>query len=105
VWLVDLDPVRGHEQGRKRPALVVSTDRYNRGPARLVVVAPITTTDRGVPLHVAVSPPEGGLRERSYVMCDAVRSISKERLIRSWGDVEPRTMDLVSDRLRILLEL
>lgn len=105
VWLLDLDPVRGHEQGRKRPALVLSTDAYNRGPATLLVVAPITKTDRGVPLHIRVDPPEGGLTDTSYVMCDAVRSVSKERLIRRWGEVDSRTMNLVGDGLRILLEL
>lgn len=105
VWLVDLEPVRGHEQGRKRPALVLSADAYNRGAATLVVVAPMTKTDRGVPLHVRVDPPEGGLTDTSFVMCDAVRSVSKERLIRRWGDVEARTLSLVGDRLRILLEL
>jgi mRNA interferase MazF len=105
IWLVDLDPVRGHEQGRKRPALVMSTDPFNHGPAKLLVVAPITTTDRRIPLHIEVAPPEGGLRETSYVMCDAVRSVSKDRLIRQWGEVEPRTLSLVADGLRILLEL
>jgi mRNA interferase MazF len=105
VWLVDLEPVRGHEQGRKRPALVVSTDAFNHGRAQLVVVVPMTTTDRRVPLHIAIDPPEGGVRERSYAMCEAVRSISTDRLVTSWGVVQPATMAQVEDRLRILLEL
>ena len=39
VWSVDLDPVRGHEQAGTRPALVVSVDEFNEGPADLVVIA------------------------------------------------------------------
>jgi mRNA interferase MazF len=31
VWLVDLDPTRGHEQAGVRPAVVVSTDVFNAG--------------------------------------------------------------------------
>jgi len=37
IWLVDLNPTRGHEQAGKRPALVVSVDLFNFGPAELVV--------------------------------------------------------------------
>ena len=59
VWLVDLNPTRGHEQAGLRPGLVVSTDAFNHGPAELVVILPLTTRARGIPLHVAVNPPEG----------------------------------------------
>jgi mRNA interferase MazF len=103
--VVDLDPIKGHEQSGTRPALVVSADSFNAGPAGLVLVAPMTTRDRGIPLRVAIDPPEGGVRERCFVMCEMTRSISTERLIRSWGRVEPRTLATVADRLRILLEL
>ena len=105
VWLVDLDPTRGHEQAGLRPALVVSDDVFNHGPAGLAVVLPLTTRARGVPLHVAVDPPEGGLRERSFVKCEDVRSLAKERLSQRWGFVSRQTMTRVEDRLRILLQL
>jgi mRNA interferase MazF len=105
IWLVDLNPTRGHEQAGKRPTLVVSTDSYNHGPAGLVVVVPLTTTDRGVPLWVPIDPPDGGVRERSFAMCDAVRSVSTGRLERRWGTVDRKTLGAVEDRVRILLEL
>lgn len=105
VWLVRLNPVRGHEQAGTRPALVVSVDPFNQGPAGLVVVLPMTTTSRGIPFHVEVAPPEGGLREATFVKTEDVRSISKERLSQRWGRVSPRTLATVEDRLRILLGL
>lgn len=105
VWLVNLDPVRGHEQGRTRPCLVVSEDLFNRGPAGLVVVVPLTTRDRGIPLHIEVSPPDGGVRQRSFVKCDDVRSISVERLVERWGTLSDGLMLEVEDRLRILVGL
>ena len=71
VWVADLDPVRGHEQAGRRPVLIVSVDSFNAGPAQLVYVVPLTRTDRGVPLHVAIAPPEGGLRAPSVILCDA----------------------------------
>src|SRR5260221_14200155 len=48
VWIVDLEPIRGHEQGGTRPAGVVSTDALNHAPADLGIVAPLTRAARGV---------------------------------------------------------
>lgn len=105
IWRVDLNPVRGHEQAGVRPALVVSQDAFNRGPADLVVVLPLTTRWRQVPLHVEINPPEGGLRQRSFVKCEDIRSVAEERLIERLGNVTRGTLEVVEDRLRILLRL
>ena len=105
VWLVDLNPTRGHEHAGVRPGLVVSTDTFNHGPAGLVVILPLTTTAWRIPLHVPVRPPEGGVRERSFVKCEDIRSVAKKRLTQRWERVSTGTMAEVEDRLRILLEL
>lgn len=105
IWFVDLDPARGHEQSGRRPCLILSVDDFNSGPADLVVVIPVSTKFKGVPLHVAVDPPQGGLHQKSYVKCEDVRSISKKRLVRKWGRVSNETMADVEDRIRILLDL
>ena len=106
IWWADLDPTRGHEQGGRRPVLVVSTTYFNHGPADLILVLPLTRTDRGIPIHVSVQPPEGGLPGRSFILCDALRSIAKERLgERPLGTVSTQTMQRVEGILRLLLEL
>jgi len=84
---------------------VVSEDLFNRGPAGLVIVLPMTSTIRNVPSHVPVAPPEGGVRTRTAILCEAVRSVSVERLVERWGAVDRQTMAAVEDRLRILLRL
>ena len=105
VWLVDLEPIRGHEQVGRSPALVISLDLFNQGPADLVVVLPISSRAKGIPFHVQVDPPEAGLKGRSFIKCEDVRSISKERLAQHWGRVSGETIDAVEDRLRILIGL
>lgn len=105
IWLADLNPVRSHEQAGRRPVLVISEDIFNQSRADLVVVVPITSTLRNIPFHVVVHPPEGGLTNRSALLCEAVRSISKDRLIVRWGSVSPGTMAEVEDRLRTLMGL
>lgn len=105
IWLVDLNPARGREQAGRRPGLVMSVDPFNFGPAELVVLIPLTTKAKGIPFHVGPSPPEGGLDRQSFIMCEAVRFISKERLVRRLGRVSQATLAEVEDRLRILLDL
>lgn len=105
VWRVDLDPVRGHEQGRPRPCVVVSDDIFNHGPAGIVAIVPLTTRERGVPLHVAVDPPDGGITQRSFIRCEDVRSVSVEHFSRRYGVLSETVMSEVEDRLRIFLSL
>lgn len=105
IWTLDLSPTRGREQRGRRPALVISTNQFNRGPAELVVVLPITGTHRGIPLHVRIAAPEGGLKKTSYVKCEDIRSVSKDRFGKRCGMVTQASMHEVEDRLRILLDL
>ena len=103
VWNVNLDPVRGHEQGGGRPAVIVSVDQFNQGPSGLVIVVPITSKDKNIRSQVAIEAGEGGLKTRSFAMCEAVRSISLERMTRRRGVVSPETMEKVASCLQVLL--
>ena len=105
IWLVNLNPVRGHEQAGYRPGLIVSVDGFNHGPAGLVIIVPITSKEKGIVFHVEIKPPESGLSKRSFVKCEDIRSISKERLDRCLGKVSVKTMREVDDRIKILLGL
>lgn len=105
VWVADLNPTKGREQAGSRPCLVVSTDRFNAGPADLVVVLPITSRRKGIPLHIPIASAEAGLRVDSYIKCEDIRSISKSRLSRRLGAVSAATMRQVETRLEMLLEL
>ena len=105
IWSVDFDPTRGHEQAGRRPALVLSVDEFNLGPADLVIVIPMTSRRRGIPSHIRIDPPEGGLTRPSAVLCEAVRSVSKSRLARPWGRVSATSLERVEDCVRILTGL
>jgi mRNA interferase MazF len=103
VWWIDLDPAKGREQAGRRPGLIISEDIFNFGPAELVVILPITTKDKNIPLHIKLSPLECGLQETSYVKCEDIRSVSKQRLISKIGFVDTDTMKDIEDKVRILL--
>jgi len=103
VWTVNL--VRGHEQAGYRPGLVISVDTFNHGPAGLVVIIPVTTKEKGIPFHAAISPPEGGISKKSFIKCEDIRSVSIERLSKCLGAVSFETLKAVEERLKILLDL
>src|SRR4051794_11398073 len=106
VWFVDLsDKGRGREQAGNRPALIVSVDKFNHGPAELIIAIPISSTAKGIPTHVELNPPEGGVTMRCFVKCEAIVSISTERLLKQMGRVKPPTLEKVEGTLKILLDL
>ncbi len=105
VWLVDLDPRRGHEQSGMRPAPVVAVDTQTQRPADPAILVPITTRHGGIPFHVSLEPGGGGLSRPSLPRCEEVRSVSRERLVRHMGQVLPDTTSAVEHRLRFLLGL
>lgn len=103
VYWADPDPTRGSEQAKARPFVIVSVDQLNRAPLGLSLAVPLTRTDFANPLHLEVSPPEGGLRERSYVMPEQLRAISHQRLSRRLGRLRPATIEELLRRCRLLL--
>jgi mRNA interferase MazF len=105
VWMVDLNPTRGREQSGMRPALVLSVNKFNHGPADLVIVVPITKTKRSIPSHVTVPAGEAGLTFDSYIKCEDLRSISKDRFVRHMGDVAYSRIESVQRYVRVLLGL
>jgi mRNA interferase MazF len=95
VFVADLNPVVGHEQGGRRPALVLSPGVYNAWPIDMVIVAPITSVNRRLRHHVPIGT-EAGLRGAGFVMPEYVRAIAQRRLgDRSLGTADQETLDTV----------
>jgi mRNA interferase MazF len=100
VYLCDFGNPIGHEQGFRRPALIVSHDEMARHG--LPVVLPITRTKRGYPTHIEL---EDVLPVTSYVQCEQIRVISTQRLIRPVGMVGSLTMMRIEQILQRILAL
>ncbi len=107
IWWAEWSPGRGSEQIGRRPALVVQVNAMNHSTRYgNVIVLAVTTQDRPVPTHVRIDPsPENGLREASYVMCEQVLTISKQRLEGRLGAASPADMRRVEAGLRRVLDI
>jgi mRNA interferase MazF len=110
VRLVDLEPVRGSEATKRRPAIVVSNDRANAAAARLgrgvVTVVPVTSNvGRVFAFQVLLPAHLAGLRVDSKAQAEQVRSVSVERLGPVLGQLPASAMTAVDDALRLHLDL
>lgn len=110
IRLVDLDPGRGDEAHKRRPAVVVSNDRANATAARLqrgvVTVVPVTSNvTRVFPFQTLLPAMLTGLRTDSKAQAEQVRSISIERLGPAVGRLPAPLMERLEEALRLHLSV
>ena len=110
ICLVDLDPARGSEASKHRPAVIVSNDIANQTATRLgrgvVSVVPITTSiDRIYPFQVLLPAAETGLSRDSKAQAEQVRSVAVERMGRRCGVLTPGLVRQLDQALRLHLAL
>jgi mRNA-degrading endonuclease toxin of MazEF toxin-antitoxin module len=75
IYLVSLDPTRGHEQQGRRPVLVVSPGAFNQ-LTRVPVVLPITTGGNFArTAGFAVSLANAGTQTIGIIRCDQPRAL------------------------------
>ena len=104
IWLVDFGEPYPGEPAHHRPALVLGPPDAFGPDFPFVLVTPLTTTRRGLSLHVEVAATtDTGLDHTSYVQCELVRSVSRRRLVHRLGAVDLATSRQVADVVRTLL--
>lgn len=90
IFLANLDPIIGSEQGKTRPVLVISEEEINQ-ILPVVNVLPITSRKQGrriYPNEVSIPASIGGLENESIALCYQIRTLDKRRLIRDLGTIE-----------------
>ncbi len=108
IRIVDLEPARAGEAGKRRPAVVVSNDGANTTAARLghgvVTVVPVTSSvERVYPFQVLVPAADSGLAIDSKAQAEQVRSVSVDRVAERIGAVPAGLMLEVDEALRLHL--
>lgn len=98
VYLCDFGDPIGHEQGFRRPALLVSHDEMSKHG--LPIVLPVTRTERGYATHLEL---DDVLPVTSYIQCEQIRVVSTERLIRQVAVVDDMVLLRVEQFLRRIL--
>ncbi len=110
IRLTNLEPTRGSEADKRRPAVIVSNDRANATAARLgrgvVTVVPVTSNvARVFPFQALLPAGLTGLRVDSKAQAEQVRSVAVERLGPPLGRLPAHVMAEVDEALRLHLQL
>lgn len=104
---VNLDPVIGHEQGKRRPCVVIQNDVGN-SYSSITIVAAITGAEHVKKLsrvQVLLAKGTAGLEKDSVVLCDQIRSIDQRRLRNVHGKLPEELMRQVDAALKVSLAL
>jgi mRNA interferase MazF len=110
IHSVDLDPVRGSEASKRRPAVIVSNDSANATAGRLgrgvITVVPVTSNvERVYPFQVLLRAADTGLDRDSKAHAEQLRSIAVERVGDRLGVVPNATMLDIDEAIRLHLGL
>ncbi len=89
VWLAELDKIR--------PVVVLTRDPLGR-LLHSVIVAPVTSTIRGLSTEVPLGS-DDGIRRPSVANLDNVQLLARDRFRRRIGRVRPDTMRAVCEAL------
>ncbi len=94
VHLVRLDPAAGAETAKTRPCVIVSPNELNRAIGT-VIIAPMTTVERGWPTRVPVEF-QG---KHGEIALDQLRAVDRSRLVKRLGKLDAGTATAVIDVL------
>lgn len=97
IILLEFDPQKGHEQKGKRPAFVVSNNTFNQF-TQMAIVCPITSTDRGFPLHVSL---DKRTKTSGVIMCEQAKSLDISA--RKANFLEKAPQDILEEVIDILI--
>ncbi len=102
IFIADLDPVMGSEQGGVRPVVIVQNNRGNHFSPTVICAAITSRLDKSdLPTHVWISARDSGLRSDSLVLCEQLRTLEKRRLKGRAGRIDDLALRRVDAALRV----
>ncbi|SRR3989344_529724 len=106
IWLVNLDPIVGHEIKKTRPCVIIQND-YGNKYSNTTIIAPVSSQklEKVYPVEVLLPAQETGLQNQSKLLLDQIRAIDKQRLIKPLGFVDHETLLKIDGAIKISLGL
>jgi mRNA interferase MazF len=103
IWYANLNPTKGSEQAGMRPVVILSGNLLNEH-LNIVIVAPLSTKIKNYKGNPILTPTiTNGLKNESEILVFHMRSISKDRLVKKLGKLEPGELDQALKTLNEIL--
>lgn len=87
IWLVNLNPARGVEPGKIRPAVVIQTNLLNQLDHPSTLICPIASqlsAEENI-LRVSLAGEGTGLEKGSEILVDQIRALDNRRFLEKLG--------------------
>lgn len=106
IVLVNLEPIKGSEQGGIRPCLIIQNDKGNLY-SPLTIIAPLTSKEftKEFPTNILISKKDSGLDKDSTILLNQIRTIGKSRITKKISSLNPFLMHRVNIAIKISLDL
>ena len=106
ILLVNFEPVKGSEQGRIRPAIVIQNDILNKF-SPLTIVAPVTSKvyEKEYPTNVFIKRDESVFNNDSTILLNQIRTVDKRRIVKRLGSLDTFFMNKIDLAIKICLAL
>ncbi len=105
IWLFSLEPLKVHEIGKTRPALIISNDTSNQYSSTVTVIPLASSMDKNYPFEALITKEQSGLLAHAKAKCNQIKTVDKTRLIKNTGQVSPETIKEVEEALLIHLDI
>ena len=106
VYLADLSPVQGSEQGGNRPVVIIQNNVGNYHSPTVIVAAVTGRINKAkIPTHVEISKDIYNLDKDSVILLEQIRTVDKKRLKEKLTYLNDDKMKEVDKALQISLEL
>lgn len=104
--LVNLEPVKGSEQGGVRPCLIIQNDKGNEY-SPLTIIAPITSKKftKEFPTNVFIDKEDSKLNKDSTILLNQIRTIDKKRIIKKLSHLNEFITKKVDLAIKISLDI
>ncbi|NBO48689.1 MAG: type II toxin-antitoxin system PemK/MazF family toxin [Chitinophagia bacterium] len=102
IWLVNMNPSKGTEVGKVRPAVIIQTDLLNDFHPS-VIVCPLTTNINKEIKMLRVHVGKKNLDNDSDILVDQITAIDKKRLIKKLGKLNEVQIEKLRDNLKVVL--
>lgn len=103
IYMADLSPVIGSEQGGIRPVVVIQNDVGNRFSPIVIVAAITGRIKKTLPTHTVLK--STGLLRNSICLLEQIRTVDKSRLLDYVGEVSNNEMNAIVAALSISLDI
>ena len=98
IFLVDLDPTKGHEIQKTRPCVIISPDEMNANIGT-VIIAPMTTKTKTYPSRIEINFD----KKQGWIVLDQIRTIDKLRLVKRLGSITKEEIIQLKNTLQEML--